>query len=276
MPNLEQRIAQWRAGLASVMPRRDDTIRELEDHLREQIDNLLKQGLSSDAAFESGVERIGDARTIAGEFSRMRPPCQSASQWVRGVYSVMGLLAGTFLYILVASGSYHWLGYLWVMHVFTLTTGYVLVFGTGALGICALVKSWWRPLSASERNGTRRAVFVLTVTSVILVTIGIVLGIVWAAQNLNHPWSWAPAELGALLILGWVGLMLLVQLQRTPVDLFLWQLTVLGNVVLVIGWFSAQAILGSVPMPWLLLIFAISQVALVVIRPPQIDANRFA
>ena len=74
MHKLEQKIAQWRAGLANALPQPDDTICELEDHLRAQIDDLLKQGLSPDAAFESSVERIGDARTIGGEFSRVRPP----------------------------------------------------------------------------------------------------------------------------------------------------------------------------------------------------------
>src|SRR5690349_1831959 len=68
MFDLEQAIEDWRrklsaAGIKAVV------LDELESHLRDHMDALLRTGLNEQQAFETAVVRIGEVQTLKKEFS---------------------------------------------------------------------------------------------------------------------------------------------------------------------------------------------------------------
>jgi hypothetical protein len=70
MFNLEQSIAEWRqqmlaAGIKSPVP-----LEELEIHLREEIEQQMKSGLNEQDAFNSTVQKIGEAGLLKMEFKK--------------------------------------------------------------------------------------------------------------------------------------------------------------------------------------------------------------
>jgi hypothetical protein len=67
---LEQQIEAWRAHLRQSRTIAPADAAELEDHLREQIDSLVQDGLSEDEAFLVAVKRMGAIDALTREFAR--------------------------------------------------------------------------------------------------------------------------------------------------------------------------------------------------------------
>jgi hypothetical protein len=70
MFHLEQSIADWRkqmlaAGIQTPVP-----LEELEIHLREEIERQIKSGLDEQVAFNSAVQKIGQAGLLRTEFKK--------------------------------------------------------------------------------------------------------------------------------------------------------------------------------------------------------------
>jgi hypothetical protein len=70
MFNLEPSITEWRqqmlaAGIKSPVP-----LEELESHLRDDIDQQMRKGVSAKAAFDAAVQRLGRAEALKREFRR--------------------------------------------------------------------------------------------------------------------------------------------------------------------------------------------------------------
>jgi uncharacterized membrane protein len=70
MSDLEQSIAAWRkqmlaAGVKSPVP-----LEELEAHLREEIERLVKSGLSEQSAFETSAAEMGRPEKLNCEFKK--------------------------------------------------------------------------------------------------------------------------------------------------------------------------------------------------------------
>ncbi len=64
---IEKRIAQWRQELRRQETLEDGVIAELEDHLRESIEQLLDKGLSAEAACNSAIKQLGSPAEIGRE-----------------------------------------------------------------------------------------------------------------------------------------------------------------------------------------------------------------
>ena len=67
---LEAQIDQWRSYLRRRQAIRPADVAELEDHLRDQVAALRRDGLSDDEAFLVAVKRMGALDTISNEFAR--------------------------------------------------------------------------------------------------------------------------------------------------------------------------------------------------------------
>ena len=69
MEHLESEIAEWRAfvGQGPAVDGRD--VEELEDHLRDQITDLVAAGLAADEAFLIAVKRMGGLDELSREFA---------------------------------------------------------------------------------------------------------------------------------------------------------------------------------------------------------------
>jgi len=71
MFNLEQSIAEWRkqmlaAGIQSPVP-----LEELENHLREEIEQRIALGISTPLAFEASIQQIGKTNVLKQEFEKI-------------------------------------------------------------------------------------------------------------------------------------------------------------------------------------------------------------
>jgi hypothetical protein len=80
MFNLEQAITKWRqqmlaAGIQTPVP-----LEELESHLRDEIEQRLKAGLSESRAFEVAVRNVGGAQGVRAEFAKIGEPGTAREQ----------------------------------------------------------------------------------------------------------------------------------------------------------------------------------------------------
>ncbi|MTI62237.1 MAG: hypothetical protein FH762_20010 [Firmicutes bacterium] len=71
MFDLELNINSWADYLRSSGKLDEEDVIELENHLREQIDDLIENGLSEEEAFLIGVKRLGNVNMISGEYSKV-------------------------------------------------------------------------------------------------------------------------------------------------------------------------------------------------------------
>jgi hypothetical protein len=67
---LDTRIGEWRAAILRSRAVDEADADELEGHLREQIADLEKAGLSTDEAFLIAVGRLGKVDLVTAEFAR--------------------------------------------------------------------------------------------------------------------------------------------------------------------------------------------------------------
>jgi len=68
-PTLDAQIMEWKAFLSRHAALGTDDIAELEDHLRNHIENLQAAGLAEDEAFIIAAKRIGDLDTVSKEYA---------------------------------------------------------------------------------------------------------------------------------------------------------------------------------------------------------------
>jgi hypothetical protein len=73
MFNLEKAIAEWRRKMSAAGIKTPVPLDELELHLREDIDELVKSGRSEADAFAMAVQRIGQGPVVLGEFKKITP-----------------------------------------------------------------------------------------------------------------------------------------------------------------------------------------------------------
>ena len=67
---LDVQIAEWRTYVARHAALGTGDVDELEAHLRDQVDDLMRSGLSEDEAFLVAVKRLGSIDALSREFAR--------------------------------------------------------------------------------------------------------------------------------------------------------------------------------------------------------------
>src|SRR5215470_16015959 len=72
MFDLEKAICDWRQKWAAAGIKSSKILRELENHLREDIQIQLRHGTDVQKAFENSVLRLGQASVIKAEFAKTR------------------------------------------------------------------------------------------------------------------------------------------------------------------------------------------------------------
>jgi putative ABC transport system permease protein len=79
MFEIEKAINEWKRKLRTVESLEDGTIREIESHLREEIDRQTAKGLAPEDAFDRAVALVGEVESIGDEYHktnarRLAPP----------------------------------------------------------------------------------------------------------------------------------------------------------------------------------------------------------
>ena len=93
MFDLEPAIAQWRkqmlgAGIKTPVP-----LEELENHLREEIERLIKSGLSDQCAFDISISQIGRPEHLKREFKKTEKWFMNKKLMI--LVGVLAVLVGT-------------------------------------------------------------------------------------------------------------------------------------------------------------------------------------
>lgn len=106
MFELNQAIAEWRAGCAGQQTMTDTDLEELEGHLREEIDHLVLTGLSEEEGFLIATRRLGDTSTLSKEFAKVN----TSEIWKRRTFWMLSgilisLLASSIAKVLSGGGS---------------------------------------------------------------------------------------------------------------------------------------------------------------------------
>jgi hypothetical protein len=103
MSDVEKRIEQWREGLAGSESLGSSEVRELESHLREEMEHLKTAGLSEEEAFLIASHRLGGAQALEAEFEKVNSDR-------RFLLHLSWMIAGALAYVLagrIATGISH-------------------------------------------------------------------------------------------------------------------------------------------------------------------------
>lgn len=68
MFDLDQAMADWRRQMLAAGIKTPETLKELEIHLRDDVEHRIRSGLSMEQAFDGAVQQLGSANELKGEF----------------------------------------------------------------------------------------------------------------------------------------------------------------------------------------------------------------
>jgi hypothetical protein len=71
MFDLEKAVANWRQQMMDAGVKSGEVLNELESHLRDDVEQEMRRGLSPQQAFEVAAERMGRAHQLKGEFAKV-------------------------------------------------------------------------------------------------------------------------------------------------------------------------------------------------------------
>jgi hypothetical protein len=234
MQPLDPLLANWRRTMADTQLS-EETLAELEDHLRAKAGRLIAEGAQPSAAVDQAIRQLGDCAAMVSEFQKAR-----RVSWLplKLIPWIGVILAGVMVLVLfrgVASGRF---GLLLAGHVFLVTLGYTTTFLIGALGICYVAQRCTCEFSSMKLENLRRSSARLARIAVVLTAGGVLLGMIWAKINWGRYWDWDAKEIGGLSVLLW-QLAFLAALRATrdgshsPV-----LATLVGNIVVLGAWFG--------------------------------------
>jgi hypothetical protein len=101
MFDLEQSIADWRQRMLAAGIKTPVPLEELESHLREDIAQQMKSGLSAQQSFGSAVNKIGQAPELKREFKKVSAPMeiQKIIQLAGVIFVAVTLFCPLFLFL---------------------------------------------------------------------------------------------------------------------------------------------------------------------------------
>ena len=120
MFDLNEAIAGWRRSLEEGGIVRREVLDELESHLRDEVDQLVRSGVAVEEAFGHATRRLGKADDLSEEFSKVQAERYGLMQLINGEVLTMNGRNDSrinFLTILLLfvgfSGLFGWLGTTW-------------------------------------------------------------------------------------------------------------------------------------------------------------------
>lgn len=272
MQPLEARIAAWRSHLEAALPGQNETVDELEAHLRDHLERALAAGISPEKAFADGVSRLGETRKLAHEFNLVAQPVTRCWPPLL-IHSLVGLpaLAAMVLIALEVRGGA--VSLLRGTHGALIILGYLTALGTGLVGIWTVVSLLARSATDRDLRLQQRALLRFLVIGSISLSIGIALGMIWAHEHLpTGAWSWQSEETGTLAVLVSTGMLLLLQGRAIRSHVLRTVIALSGALVIFAAWMGADARL-PVPIAWLSLsaVFAQGATALLHVRRLRLE-----
>ena len=233
MPNLEQSIAEWRKTMRSVSQLASETLTELENHLRETVEQLVGSGMPEAQAFDRAVAQLGPPETVASEFGKLNPLTWRPAAAVTGI----GLLAA----LLFAWFDFSWGNrneILVAAHVFSVTVGYGATLLLGVLGLCFVCQRSAGDFSGSRLQALSRISSIYARIALVFTALGLILGMVWSHTHWGSYWGWSSRELGGLAVVLWLICYLLADRWQRMSARGLLLSSLLGSNLVILAWFG--------------------------------------
>jgi len=237
MHDLEKLITEWRKSAAKNI--NAETLDELETHLRDTTERLVRSGIGLPDAFQQALADLGNMPRIASEFRKLDEPL-----WLP-VKLAIAATALTALLALVAAISIterrldsSLSNLLLAVHVFAVTLGYTLTLLIGGLGICFVSQRCLEDFSTSRLHSIARVSLVLGSIALFLTTLGCFLGAIWAKIEWGRYWAWDPKETGGFSVVVWLACYLVAHRFFKNSARGVLAISMLGNIVVSLAWFG--------------------------------------
>jgi hypothetical protein len=228
MYNLEQAISAWRRTLTTALHVEPETLDELENHLRESVEQLVSSGTSRADAFQQAVKLLGPPEQFAAEFAKLASPSWWPAKAAKALVAVIGVVIT--LAVIWGARTRGW-DILLSAHVITVALGFTTALLLGALGICFVCQRCLAEFPSRRLNALQRDSVAIARISTSLIAVGVVLGMVWTKREWGRFWDWDPKEIGGLAILLWLtGLLVAHSLRRITPRAFLLSSILGGNI----------------------------------------------
>ena len=92
MFNLKQAITEWRQQMLAAGIKTPVPLEELESHLRDEIEQRMKAGLSEATAFEAAVRNVGGPQWVRAEFAKIEASGRSREEIFMGILLVVSAI----------------------------------------------------------------------------------------------------------------------------------------------------------------------------------------
>ena len=238
----EQQITDWRRALAAKIGPDAGILAELEGHVRDEIDRLVRQGQTPDQAAWAAIAKIGTPEKLAPEFAK-----NAVAWWpIRCVFVGTALVVAFCLYFFSQAVQRRPLDALLFAHITCVTIGYSLTYAIGILALCYALRRMVRDLCVGQKTSWLRALRWHVALAFTTTLLGTVLGGIWANREWGHFWNWDLKETGALTTLIWQGILLALVFRRPDKTRWLLCWAVLGDIIVTFAWFVASTLSGQV------------------------------
>lgn len=179
--NLEEELAAWRKRMLAAGIKSPEPVGELENHLREDLQQLLAAGETEAAAFQIAAARVGPSGLVAAEFDKNG---LDGPRMLRPALLVWGgMVAALAVSMMTNYGTHRSTGLLMAWHTVILTGGYLAALVAGVAGIVGLFYGRYRAVLVEPEMQLRRTIRLFTRLSAGLVVVGFVLGMIWWRQQ---------------------------------------------------------------------------------------------
>jgi len=156
MHDLEKLITEWRKSAAKNV--NAETLDELETHLRETTEQLVRSGMNQSDAFQRAVTELGAMPKISSEFQKLDEPLWLPVKLAIGATALLALVLAIFVIVRLDSSRSN---LLLATHIFTVTLGYTLTLLIGGLGICFVSQRCLKGFSTSRLHSIARVSLLL-------------------------------------------------------------------------------------------------------------------
>ena len=235
MHNLEKLIGEWRKAAATNVSA--GTLDELETHLRETAEQLVRSGMNPSDAFQRAVAELGAMPKISSEFQKLDEPLWLPVKLVIGVIALLALILAIFVSSRFDSSRS---SLLLAAHIFTATLGYTLTLLIGGLGICFVSQRCLKDFTTSRLHSITRVSLKLGSTALFLTILAVLLGMIWTKIEWGRYWAWDSKEIGGLSVVAWLACYLIAHQFFKNSERGVLAISMLGNIVVSLAWFGPQ------------------------------------
>jgi hypothetical protein len=240
MHNLEQSIAEWRKTMSTAPDLGRDTLDELETHLRETVDQLVRSGVSETEAFRLAAKQLGRAENVAAEFRKLNVFTWLPFRILTAIAGAGALLFSTYLF---SAFQHHHLDLLMVTHVYAVTVGYSLALLLGVLGMCFVVQRCRAEFSPRRLTVLGHGASLYAAVACGLTALGVILGMLWSHREWGRFWGWDLRETGALSVVVWLACFFIAQRSRRFSIRALFLASLIGSEVVLLAWFGPHLVI---------------------------------